>query len=65
MGVVSGAVLAKGGKVTGVVPFAMVAAGGEREKKTKATLEALVALDESGRENVRSLSCPDWYHTPN
>ena len=29
MGVVSGAVLNAGGKVTGIVPYAMVAAGGE------------------------------------
>lgn len=55
MGVVSGAALAKGGKVTGVIPFAMVVAGGEKEKKAKATLEALIALDETGTENVRSL----------
>lgn len=30
MGVVSGGVLQRGGKVTGVVPYAMVAAGGEK-----------------------------------
>ena len=32
MGTVSGAVLSGKGKVTGVVPYAMVAAGGEGEK---------------------------------
>ncbi|KAJ3486504.1 hypothetical protein NLI96_g4207 [Meripilus lineatus] len=55
MGLVSGAALAAGGKVTGVVPFAMVAAGGEQEQKAKATLSALVALDEKGRENVHTV----------
>lgn len=58
MGLVSGAALAAGGKVTGVVPFAMVAAGGEQEQKAKATLSALVALDEKGRENV----CGCFHH---
>lgn len=32
MGVVSGAALKKGGRVTGVIPYAMVAAGGEKEQ---------------------------------
>lgn len=51
MGVVSGAVLEHGGKVTGIVPYAMVISGGERDKgdpekrrKTGAT--------EKGREAV-------------
>jgi hypothetical protein len=49
MGVVSGAVLEGGGQVTGVVPFAMVAAGGEGEK---APTSLNVVLDEAGREKV-------------
>jgi hypothetical protein len=32
MGVVSGTVIEHGGDVTGVVPFAMVSAGGEGDK---------------------------------
>ena len=32
MGVVSGAVVEAGGQVTGVIPYAMVAAGGEKEQ---------------------------------
>jgi len=57
MGVVSGAVLEKGGNVTGVIPFAMVAAGGEAEqtKSSKEALKGLVALDERGRENVKTI----------
>jgi predicted Rossmann-fold nucleotide-binding protein len=49
MGAVSGAALERGGKVTGVVPYAMVAAGGEQEKG-----EAVVTveLNEAGREKV-------------
>lgn len=48
MGVVSGAVLINGGKVIGVLPGAMVAAGGEGEKVDSAT----VYLNEVGREKV-------------
>ena len=54
MGVVSGAALEKGGKVTGVVPYAMVAAGGEAEQR-KGSAEskgAKIALIEQGREKV-------------
>ncbi len=51
MGTVSGAALDAGGAVTGVVPYAMVAAGGEVDQVTgnKATY---VALKENGREKV-------------
>lgn len=49
MGVVSGAVLEGGERVIGVVPFAMVAAGGE-EEKTKSNI--MVHLNEAGREKV-------------
>ncbi|KAJ7702206.1 hypothetical protein B0H17DRAFT_1043179 [Mycena rosella] len=48
MGVVSGAVLERGGKVTGIVPYAMVAAGGESEKVNSVN----VTLDEVGREKI-------------
>lgn len=48
MGVVSGAVLINGGKVIGVLPRAMVAAGGEGEKVDRAK----VYLNEVGREEV-------------
>lgn len=49
MGVVSGACLEEGGSVTGIVPFAMVAAGGEKEK---AKSGIMVHLNEVGREKV-------------
>ena len=57
MGVVSGAVLEAGGKVTGVLPAAMIASGGEREAvrtaaQAKAAAEAL--CDGQNRENVSS-----------
>ncbi|TFK46024.1 hypothetical protein OE88DRAFT_1688329 [Heliocybe sulcata] len=55
MGVVSGAVLQAGGQVTGVVPWAMVAAGGEGEKtgKGEARDQAVhIILNERGREKV-------------
>lgn len=45
MGLVSGAVLESGGKVLGVVPYAMVRAGGEGSN-------AYVDLAEQGREAV-------------
>ena len=50
MGIISSAVLEKGGSVTGVVPFAMVAAGGEAEQ-TKGKASGLIVLNEAGREN--------------
>ncbi|KAL0947497.1 hypothetical protein HGRIS_013599 [Hohenbuehelia grisea] len=53
MGVVSGAALEKGGQVTGIVPHAMVAAGGEGSGDTKSLH---VFLDEPGRESVESVS---------
>ena len=53
MGVVSGAALEWGGKVTGIVPFAMVKSGGEGEK-VKSDIH--VDLEEVGREKVR-LTC--------
>ena len=49
MGIVSGACLDSGGKVTGIVPYAMVGAGGEGEK-TKSSV--MVELNEAGREKV-------------
>lgn len=56
MGSVSGAALKAGGKVTGIVPFAMVASGGEQEK---AASDVKVVLDEVGREKVCLASLPD------
>lgn len=48
MGIVSGSVLENDGKVIGVIPRAMVAAGGENEK----VASSHVYLDEVGRETV-------------
>lgn len=60
MGIVSGAVLEGGGEVTGVVPIAMVAAGGEgdkgEEKVEPYSQDVNVALNEKGREKVGALS---------
>ncbi|KAF9453253.1 hypothetical protein P691DRAFT_755706 [Macrolepiota fuliginosa MF-IS2] len=53
MGVVSGTVLEHGGKVTGIVPYAMVISGGEREKgDSEKTLR--VDIKEKGREAVET-----------
>ena len=62
MGVVSSTVLEHGGDVTGVVPFAMVAAGGERDKAQSTPEAPSVShvLSEKGREKVglfQSLIC--------
>ena len=56
MGLVSGAVLESGGDVTGVVPLAMVAAGGEGQAEGD---KINVILNEKGREKVRTeiISC--------
>ena len=51
MGVVSGSVLEKGGKVIGVIPQAMIAAGGEKDKLEDGSPRAV--LEELGREAVR------------
>lgn len=56
MGVVSGAVLERGGKVVGIIPSAMVAAGGERDKLDTNDY-ATVTLDEAGREAVCGRHC--------
>ncbi|KZT20267.1 hypothetical protein NEOLEDRAFT_1140975 [Neolentinus lepideus HHB14362 ss-1] len=55
MGIVSGAVLEGGGQVTGVVPYAMIAAGGEEDKTGKGDAKdyaVYVTLNERGREQV-------------
>ncbi|KAJ6582817.1 hypothetical protein B0H10DRAFT_1926378 [Mycena sp. CBHHK59/15] len=52
MGVVSGAALERGGTVTGIVPYAMVAAGGEAEKGESAVT---VELNETGREKIEHI----------
>ncbi len=56
MGVVSGAALEAGGEVTGVIPYAMVVSGGEKEQtqgqlQARATAQAL--FNEQNRKNVR------------
>ncbi|KAF7441128.1 hypothetical protein PC9H_001477 [Pleurotus ostreatus] len=48
MGVVSGAALEKGGRVTGVVPYPMLVAGGEQDK----TSPSKIRLNEKGREKI-------------
>jgi len=50
MGIVSGAVLKKEGDVIGVIPRAMVAAGGEKDKVNDK--DVYVHLNEVGREKV-------------
>lgn len=50
MGVVSGSALEKGGKVVGIIPQAMVAAGGEKDKLDDGNPRVL--LKEVGRETV-------------
>ncbi|KDQ33944.1 hypothetical protein PLEOSDRAFT_1110795 [Pleurotus ostreatus PC15] len=51
MGVVSGAALEKGGKVTGVVPYPMLVAGGEQDK----TSPSKIRLNEKGREKIETI----------
>ena len=55
MGIVSGAVLDNGGDVTGVVPAAMLADGGEGDKGDGGIKSPAVnvVLNEHGREKVR------------
>lgn len=45
MGVVSSAVLEAGGKVTGIVPYAMVAAGGEGDKTASSAADVVLEAD--------------------
>lgn len=55
MGVVSGAVIEAGGHVTGVIPYAMVVAGGEKEAsegEVKAKIAAGILFDGQNRKNV-------------
>jgi predicted Rossmann-fold nucleotide-binding protein len=51
MGLVSGAVLEGGGKVVGIIPYAMVSAGGEGRNESDIP-SSLPQLSEIGRENV-------------
>jgi len=57
MGIISGAVLEHGGDVTGVVPFAMVAAGGEGDKtnETPKSPPVTYMLREKGREKIKTI----------
>lgn len=48
MGVVSDAVLDAGGHLTGIIPYAMVAAGGEKAKTGEAEPEELTVEGKSG-----------------
>ena len=60
MGIVSTSVAEKGGKVTGVVPQAMLAAGGEGDKtKDPEAHGAPVVLQDNDRANVTTVSA---YH---
>jgi len=53
MGIVSGSVLEAGGDVVGVIPHAMLAAGGEGERVSeKGPPSIFVKLEEAGRENM-------------
>ncbi|KAL1947322.1 hypothetical protein VTO73DRAFT_14283 [Trametes versicolor] len=51
MGIVSGTALEAGGDVVGVTPYAMVAAGGEKEQ-TKSVHKPHIQIKEKGREKV-------------
>lgn len=60
MGIVSGAVLDAGGDAVGVIPYAMLAAGGEGERASEnGSPSVFVKLEEAGRERVgvTSLHC--------
>jgi predicted Rossmann-fold nucleotide-binding protein len=57
MGIIAGAVMDEGGQVTGVIPYAIHASGGELDKgdghvKTESIAKA---LDNKGRGQVRDL----------
>lgn len=54
MGAISGAVLEGGGDVTGIIPYAIIAAGGEGIKGGTAENRVDSVLKEVGRENVGS-----------
>jgi len=63
MGIISGAVLEGGGEVTGVVPWAMIKAGGEGDKgvgvekvEARGRLYTLCLMRRGGRRSIRSLS---------
>ena len=65
MGVVSGAVIEGGGSVTGVLPYAMVAVGGEKEStpgEIQTKIAAGVLFDGQNRKNVREHSCTSLDH---
>lgn len=66
MGVVSGAVLESGGDVTGVVPWQMLAAGGEGDKMEENAPKApavTYVLNERGREKVRIFVSAAYYRS--
>ncbi|EJD05933.1 uncharacterized protein FOMMEDRAFT_119343 [Fomitiporia mediterranea MF3/22] len=56
MGVVSGSALEQGGDVTGVVPYAMYAAGGEREKTTSEIENSVdIMVNTHGKERLTTV----------
>lgn len=56
MGIVSNSVLEAGGRVTGVMPYAMVAAGGERDK-TASSKDGTNGIDLRVEEDKRDKVC--------
>ena len=60
MGIVSGAALRAGGDVVGVIPHAMLAAGGEGERVPgDGSNSIFIKLGEEGRERVREITFHD------
>lgn len=54
MGAISAAVLEGGGDVTGIIPYAIIAAGGEGVKENTTEKRVDSVLKETGREKVGS-----------
>ena len=63
MGVVSGAATDDGGQVTGIIPYAILAAGGEEDKSNGAAKSEYVAeaLDEKRRAQVCTVAVHDTH----
>ncbi|KAH8117451.1 hypothetical protein DFH11DRAFT_1575108 [Phellopilus nigrolimitatus] len=56
MGIVSGSTLEQGGEVTGVTPYAMYIAGGEREKTSNEIQNGIdVTVNMQGKERVKTI----------
>jgi predicted Rossmann-fold nucleotide-binding protein len=54
MGMVAEAAVGAGGQVTGIIPYAIMAAGGEHDKISGSTS---CGLNESARNKVRAMAC--------